>query len=146
MTSSACRPARSATPSPRPGTPPKACTCCPAAHPAGGPRRCWTSTRPPTATTAPRARQVIADVTAAPAQDRNCLVLTNWTGHLEKMASALRELGHDPVILRGGTGAKTRAAAIARLTRQPAGPPLLAAAPGPYAREGFDCPPLATRS
>ena len=91
-----------------------------------------------------RTRQVIADVTAAPAQDRNCLVLTNWTSHLEKMASALRELGHDPVILRGGTGAKTRAAAIARLTRQPDGPPLLAVVSGPYAGEGFDCPPLDT--
>jgi superfamily II DNA or RNA helicase len=60
------------------------------------------------------------------------------------MASALRELGHDPVILRGGMGAKTRAAAIARLTRQPGGPPLLAVATGPYAGEGFDCPPLDT--
>ena len=91
-----------------------------------------------------RTRQVIADVTASLAQGRNCLVLTNWTGHLEKMASALRELGHDPVILRGGMGAKTRAAAIARLARQPGGPPLLAVATGPYAGEGFDCPPLDT--
>jgi len=91
-----------------------------------------------------RTRQVIADVTVALAQGRNCLVLTNWTGHLEKMASALRELGHDPVILRGSMGAKTRAAAIARLTRQPDGPPLLAVATGPYAGEGFDCPPLDT--
>src|ERR1700728_1727421 len=91
-----------------------------------------------------RTRQVIADVTMALAQGRNCLVLTNWTGHLEKMASALRELGHDPVILRGGMGAKIRAAAIARLTRQPDRPPLLALATGPYAGEGFDCPPLDT--
>jgi superfamily II DNA or RNA helicase len=91
-----------------------------------------------------RTRQVIADVTVALAQGRNCLVPTNWTSHLEKMASALRELGHDPVILRGGMGAKTRAAAIARLTRQPDGPPLLAVATGPYAGEGFDCPPLDT--
>jgi superfamily II DNA or RNA helicase len=91
-----------------------------------------------------RTRQVIADVTVALAQDRNCLVLTNWTGHMEKMASVLRELGHDPVILRGGMGAKTRAAAIARLTRQPGGPPLLAVATGSYAGEGFDCPPLDT--
>jgi superfamily II DNA or RNA helicase len=91
-----------------------------------------------------RTRQVIADVTVALAQGRNCLVLTNWTGHLEKMAGVLRELGHDPVILRGGMGAKTRAAAIARLTRQPDGPPLLAVATGPYAGEGFDCPPLDT--
>src|SRR5580700_3662742 len=91
-----------------------------------------------------RTRQIIADVTVALAQGRNCLVLTNWTGHLEKMASALRELGHDPVILRGGMGAKIRAAAIARLTRQPSGRPLLAVATGPYAGEGFDCPPLDT--
>jgi superfamily II DNA or RNA helicase len=91
-----------------------------------------------------RTCQVIADVTVALAQGRNCLVLTNWTGHLEKMAGALRELGHDPVILRGGMGAKIRAAAIARLTRQPGGPPLLAVATGPYAGEGFDCPPLDT--
>ncbi len=48
------------------------------------------------------------------------------------------------MILRGGMGAKTRAAAIARLTRQPDGPPLLAVATGPYAGEGFDCPPLDT--
>ena len=91
-----------------------------------------------------RTCQVIADVTSALAQGRNCLVLTNWTGHLEKMADALRDLGHDPVILRGGMGAKTRAAAIARLTRHPGGPPLLAVATGPYAGEGFDCPPLDT--
>jgi superfamily II DNA or RNA helicase len=91
-----------------------------------------------------RTRQVIADVTVALAQGRNCLVLTNWTGHLEKMAGVLHELGHDPVILRGGTGAKTRAAATARLTRQPDEPPLLAVATGPYAGEGFDCPPLDT--
>jgi superfamily II DNA or RNA helicase len=91
-----------------------------------------------------RTRPVIADVTAALAQDRNCLVLTNWTGHLEKMASALRELGHDPVILRGGMGAKTRAAATARLAHQPDGPPLLAVVTGPYAGEWFDCPPLDT--
>ena len=77
-------------------------------------------------------------------QGRNCLVLTNWTGHLETIAGALRALGHDPVILKGGMGAKDRAAALARLTPQPGGPPLLAVATGPYAGEGFDCPPLDT--
>ena len=41
-------------------------------------------------------------------------------------------------------GAKDRAAALARLTPQPGGPPLLAVATGPYAGEGFDCPPLDT--
>jgi superfamily II DNA or RNA helicase len=91
-----------------------------------------------------RTRQVIADVTTSLAQGRNCLVLTNWTGHLDKLADALRALGHDPVTLKGGMGARDRAAALARLTPQPGGPPLLAVATGPYAGEGFDCPPLDT--
>ena len=91
-----------------------------------------------------RTRQVIADVLAALSKDRNCLVLTNRTSHLEKFADLLREAGHDPVILRGGMGAKSRAAALARLQPQPGGPPLLAVATGPYAGEGFDCPALDT--
>jgi superfamily II DNA or RNA helicase len=91
-----------------------------------------------------RNQQVIADVTAALSLGRNCLVLTNWTGHLETIAGALRALGHDPVILKGGMGAKDRAAALARLTPQPGSPALLAVATGPYAGEGFDCPPLDT--
>ena len=44
-----------------------------------------------------RNQQVIADVLTAIHQNRNCLVLTSWTGHLEAIASALRTLGHDPV-------------------------------------------------
>jgi superfamily II DNA or RNA helicase len=91
-----------------------------------------------------RTRQVIADVLAALSKDRNCLVLTNRTSHLEKFADLLREAGHDPVILRGGMGAKSRAAALARLQPQPGGPPLLAVATGPYVGEGFDCPALDT--
>ncbi len=91
-----------------------------------------------------RNQQVIADVLTAIHQNRNCLILTSWTGHLETIADALRALGHDPVILKGGMGAKDRAAALARLVPQPSGPPLLAVATGPYAGEGFDCPPLDT--
>lgn len=78
------------------------------------------------------------------ARGRNCLVLTNWTAHLDRLVSALRGLGHDPVILRGGMGAKDRAAALARLQPHPGDPPLLAVATGPYAGEGFDCPALDT--
>jgi len=91
-----------------------------------------------------RARQVIADVLAALSKDRNCLVLTNRTSHLEKFAGLLREAGHDPVILRGEMGAKSRAAALARLQPLPGGPPLLVVATGPYGGEGFDCPALDT--
>jgi superfamily II DNA or RNA helicase len=91
-----------------------------------------------------RTQQLIADVTTALRQGRNCLVLTNWTNHLGAIASALRALGHDPVILKGGMGAKDRTAALARLVPEPGGLPLLAVATGPYAGEGFDCPPLDT--
>jgi len=91
-----------------------------------------------------RTRQVIADVLAALSKDRNCLVLTNRTSHLEKFAGLLRDAGHDPVILRGGMGARSRAAALARLQPQPSGPPLLVVATGSYAGEGFDCPALDT--
>lgn len=41
-------------------------------------------------------------------------------------------------------GAKTRAAALARLQPQPGGPPLLEVATGPYVGEAFDCPALDT--
>jgi len=91
-----------------------------------------------------RTRQVTTDVLAALSKDRNCLVLTNRISHLEKLAGLLREAGHDPVILRGGMGAKSRAAALGRLQPHPGGPPLLAVATGPYAGEGFDCPALDT--
>ena len=91
-----------------------------------------------------RTRQIIADVLAALGKDRNCLVLTNRTSHLEKLANLLREAGHDSVILRGGMGAKSRAAALARLQPQPGRPPILIVATGPYAGEGFDGPALDT--
>lgn len=91
-----------------------------------------------------RTRQIIADVTTALGQGRHCLVLTTWTAHLTALADALRDQGHDPVVLRGGMGATDRAAALARLQPQPGGPPLLVVATGPYAGEGFDCPALDT--
>ena len=73
-----------------------------------------------------RARQVIADVLAALSKDRNCLVLTNRTSHLEKFAGLLREAGHDPVILRrdgrqeprGGAGPPAAAARRAAAPRR----------------------------
>jgi superfamily II DNA or RNA helicase len=71
-------------------------------------------------------------------------VLTQRTSHLDQLASALREHGHDPVVLRGGMGAKARTAALARLDPQPGHPPLLIVATGPYIGEGFDCPSLDT--
>ena len=101
-------------------------------------------TADPDALTLPGTGQVVADVIAALGKHRNCLVLTNWTSHLEQIASLLRDAGHDPVVLRGGMGAKSRAEALRRLQPEPGGPPLLVVATGPYAGEGFDCPALDT--
>jgi superfamily II DNA or RNA helicase len=91
-----------------------------------------------------RTAQVAGDVAEALARGRHCLVLTQWTGHLDRLARALRDGGRDPVVLRGGMGAKARAAALTRLQPEPDGPPLFVVATGPYIGEGFDCPVLDT--
>jgi superfamily II DNA or RNA helicase len=91
-----------------------------------------------------RTRQIATDIADALARGRNCLVLTQWVAHLLNLADALQAMGYDPVVLRGGMGARTRAAALQRLQPQPGGPPLLVVATGPYAGEGFDCPALDT--
>ncbi|WP_226358319.1 MULTISPECIES: DEAD/DEAH box helicase [unclassified Pseudonocardia] len=87
-----------------------------------------------------RTVQVVGDVLEALGRGRNCLVLTQWKSHVETLAARLREEGQDPVVLRGGMGARERKAALARLEPGPA--PLLVVATGPYVGEGFDCPAL----
>ncbi len=65
-----------------------------------------------------RLQQVIRDVLDAHERGRHCLVLTQWTSHLEHLTAALSEPGRTPTVLRGGMGAKQRAAAMERL-KQP---------------------------
>lgn len=91
-----------------------------------------------------RTRQITDDVVDALGRGRHCLVLTQWTEHLDRLVTALSLRGHEPVVLRGGMGARSRAAALAGLEPQPDGPPLLVVATGPYVGEGFDCPALDT--
>lgn len=91
-----------------------------------------------------RATQVITDVTAALERGRNCLVLTQWTAHVERFAERLRQRGLDPVVLRGGMSGTARRTALARLQPLTDGSPLLAVATGPFVGEGFDCPALDT--
>lgn len=90
-----------------------------------------------------RTKQVTGDIDKALARGRHCLVLSQWTAHVELIAGALREMGHDPVVLRGGMGAKARKVALSRLQPEP-GQSLLVVATGPYVGEGFDCPVLDT--
>lgn len=91
-----------------------------------------------------RLHQIIGDVLEAHSRGRHCLVLTQWTSHLERLVAALAETGHDPVVLRGGMGAKQRADALARLDVSRTTSPLLVVATGPFVGEGFDCPALDT--
>jgi superfamily II DNA or RNA helicase len=91
-----------------------------------------------------RNQQIIDDVIDAHARGRHCLVLTQWVDHLKVLDALLGDRGLDPVVLRGGTGAKARAEALARLDPATSDGPLLAVATGPYIGEGFDCPALDT--
>jgi superfamily II DNA or RNA helicase len=91
-----------------------------------------------------RLQQVVQDVVDARERGRHCLVLTQWTSHLERLTAELTARGHEPVVLRGGMGAKQRATALAQLERPNPEKPLLVVATGPFVGEGFDCPALDT--
>lgn len=91
-----------------------------------------------------RLQQVVRDVLDARERGRHCLVLTQWTSHLDRLTVELTARGHGSVVLRGGMGAKQRAAALAQLEQPSAGEPLLVVATGPFVGEGFDCPALDT--
>ena len=60
-----------------------------------------------------RNQQLVADVVAALDRGRHCMLLTQWTAHVDVLAEKLREAGRDPVVLRGGMGARKR---VPRLT------------------------------
>lgn len=89
-----------------------------------------------------RNRQIVTDIADALSRHRHCLVLTQWTAHVELLARLLRDAGLDPVVLRGGMSSRERSAATTRLGT-PTGQ-LLVVATGPYVGEGFDCPALDT--
>lgn len=91
-----------------------------------------------------RNEQILADVVDALTRGRHCLVLAQRTGHVDHLAAALTAQGLDPVVLKGGMGAKQRAAATERLLPTDDGPPLLVVATGHFVGEGFDCPALDT--
>jgi len=62
-----------------------------------------------------RTRQICGDILMAVDEGRKCLVLTQWTEHVESIANALRDLGLEPFVLYGGMPKKRRAAAVERL-------------------------------
>ncbi|MPZ00910.1 MAG: helicase [Actinophytocola sp.] len=91
-----------------------------------------------------RLDQVVSDVVGALERGRHCMLLTQWREHVEDFDRTLRDHGYTPVVLRGGMGAKARAAALERLNPDVEGVPLLVIATVQYVGEGFDCPALDT--
>ena len=91
-----------------------------------------------------RTGQIVADVLQALSRGRHCVVLTQWTEHVQRLADALRAHHLHPAVLSGRTGARDRKQTISQLLPSPDGPPLLLVGTGPYIGEGFDCPALDT--
>lgn len=91
-----------------------------------------------------RTRQVCTDIASAAHAGRNCLVLSQWTGHVGRLVDGLMVLGLEPLVLQGGMAKKARSRVMDELaTMQPGGGVVLVAT-GSFLGEGFDCPPLDT--
>ena len=91
-----------------------------------------------------RSRQICGDIAAAVADGRNCLVLTQWTEHVEKLSRELEDRGIGTVVMRGGMGKKARAAAMEEMQSRAADGGLVLVATGSFLGEGFDFPGLDT--
>ena len=91
-----------------------------------------------------RSRQICGDVAAAIEVQRNCLVLTQWTEHLEALSGELHRLGIEAIVMRGGMGKKARASASAEMQVQASAGGLALLATGSFLGEGFDLPQLDT--
>ena len=91
-----------------------------------------------------RSRQICGDIAAAIEAGRNCLVLTQWTEHLETLSGELRRLGIEAIVMRGGMGKKARASASAEMEAQSSLGGLALLATGSFLGEGFDLPQLDT--
>jgi superfamily II DNA or RNA helicase len=90
-----------------------------------------------------RTRQIAADVAAAVAAGRRCLVLSERKAHLAALANELHEHGVDVLVLHGSLTRSDQQQTMDRLetvTEQP----VAVVATGQYVGEGFDCPPLDT--
>lgn len=91
-----------------------------------------------------RTRQICGDVAAAVEARRNCLVLTQWTEHLERLSHELEGIGIETVVMRGGMGKRARAGASADTQTRASTGGLALLATGSFLGEGFDLPQLDT--
>jgi len=91
-----------------------------------------------------RNAQLVADITAALARGRNCLVLTRRVAHIEALTTMLIGRGHHPLVLQGGMTTAKRRAAVDELADTRAGDGVLVVGTTPFIGEGFDAPALDT--
>jgi superfamily II DNA or RNA helicase len=91
-----------------------------------------------------RNQLIINDAVAAYGQNRNILVLTERTEHLERLRSMLEPVIPELVVLHGRMSAKQRKATIERLGSLEETLPKIILATGRLIGEGFDYPPLDT--
>ena len=91
-----------------------------------------------------RSAQICDDITRAVEIGRNCLVLAQWTEHVEKLSAELRSRGMDTVVMRGGMGKKARTAATSEMQTKASKGGLVLVATGSFLGEGFDFPDLDT--
>jgi superfamily II DNA or RNA helicase len=91
-----------------------------------------------------RTAQVCADVHAAVANGRTCLVLTQRTDHIDAIVSGLSLFGDDALVLKGGLGKKARTAVSKSIADRPPDTGIVLVATGSYLGEGFDWPELDT--
>ncbi len=91
-----------------------------------------------------RTEQICVDVAKAVHAGRNCLVLSQWTEHVDRLVKGLKTRGHQPLVLQGGLGKKARTLVVEQLNRADRHGGILLIATGSFLGEGFDCPPLDT--
>lgn len=91
-----------------------------------------------------RNQQIIEDVIKCYENGRNCLVLTERTAHVERIAKELSKKIPEVSSLTGGIGAKECREIRERIANTPADNPLILVATGRFIGEGFDEPRLDT--
>jgi superfamily II DNA or RNA helicase len=91
-----------------------------------------------------RNRWICDDIREAVAEGRNCIVLTEWREHLDRLATILETSGVRAITLHGGVKKKERLARVAELNAASPEEPVLVLATGALVGEGFDLPRLDT--
>jgi superfamily II DNA or RNA helicase len=91
-----------------------------------------------------RNQQIVEDVMNSYNQDRNCIILSQRTAHVELLSKKIKEEIPDVVTMTGGMGAKTTREIFKFITDIPDDKNLIIVATGAFIGEGFDEPRLDT--